>query len=54
MIVKGLLCKKDKGDALFRHLDTLFDIPTPEEKPQKSEEELINEFNEYIKESDVV
>jgi hypothetical protein len=49
LIVKGLLSRKGKGDALFRHLDALFDIPQAEEKPQKSEEELINEFEKYVK-----
>lgn len=49
LIVKGLLKKKGNGDALFSHLDKLFDIPKAEEKPQKTEEELINEFEDYIK-----
>jgi hypothetical protein len=49
LIVKGLLKKKGNGDALFRQLDVLFDIPQEEVKPQKSEEELINEFEDYIK-----
>ena len=54
MIVKGLLCRKGNGDALFKHLDALFDIPAPEEKPQKSEEELIEEYTKCIKGGDVV
>lgn len=49
LIVKGLLARKGKGDSLFRHLDALFDIPQEVEKPQKTEEELIDEFEEYIK-----
>lgn len=49
LIVKGLLVKKGNDDALFRHLDDLFDIPRKPQKTQKSEEELINEFEDYIK-----
>lgn len=49
LIVKGLLCRKGKGDALFNHLDKLFDIPEQVKAPQKTEEELINEFEDYIK-----
>ena len=47
--MKGLLCRKGKGDALFNHLDKLFDIPEQVKAPQKTEEELINEFEDYIK-----
>lgn len=49
LIVKGLLMRKGNGNSLFKHLDNLFDIPKAEEKPQKSEEELIEEFENYIK-----
>ena len=49
LIVKGLLKKKGDGNALFKHLDELFDIPKEPEKPQMSEEELISEFEDYIK-----
>lgn len=49
LIVKGLLTRKGKGDALFSHLDKLFDIPQVERPPQKSKEELINEFESYVK-----
>ena len=42
LIVKGLLKKKGDGDALFTHLDALFDIPQAQAKPQKSEDELID------------
>lgn len=48
LLVRGLL-KKKTGEDLFNVLDELFDIPKPKEKPQKSEEELINEFEDYIK-----
>lgn len=49
LIVKGLLTRKNKNDALFTRLDKLFDIPQAEKKPQKSKEELINEFENYVK-----
>lgn len=48
LLVKGLV-KAKVGDKLFEHLDTLFDIPKREAKEQKSEEELINEFEDYVK-----
>ena len=48
LIVKGLL-KKKGGNGLFDALDELFDIPKQVVKPQKSKEELINEFENYIK-----
>ncbi|MBR5202936.1 MAG: hypothetical protein IKW45_06695 [Clostridia bacterium] len=48
LIVKGLL-KKKGGNGLFDALDELFDIPKQVVKPQKSEEELISEFEDYIK-----
>jgi hypothetical protein len=34
---------------VFSTLDDLFDIPKEKKKPQKSEEELISEFESYIK-----
>jgi hypothetical protein len=49
LVVKGLLKKKGDGDALFKHLDALFDIPQAQAKPQKSEDELIDEFSNYVK-----
>lgn len=49
LIVKGLLKKKGSGgDELFSALDELFDIPKKKEKPRKTKEELIDEFESYI------
>jgi hypothetical protein len=47
--VKGLLKKKGNRDMLFSVLDDLFDIPKAEEKPKKNKEELIEDFENYIK-----
>jgi hypothetical protein len=49
LIVKGLLKSKGDGNSLFVHLDKLFDIPQEEKKPQKTKEELIDDFEKYIK-----
>ena len=49
LIVKGLLKKKTCGNSLFNALDDLFDIPREKEKPQKTKEELIDDFENYIK-----
>ena len=50
LLVKGLIKKKtNNSGALFNVLDDLFDIPKEKEKPQMSEEELINDFENYIK-----
>lgn len=46
--MKGLLAKNGNGNDLFRHLDVLFDIPQEEEKPKKSKEELIGEFETFL------
>lgn len=48
LLVKGLV-KKKGGAGMFNVLDDLFDIPKTKEKPQKSEEELIEEFEKYVK-----
>jgi hypothetical protein len=48
LLVKGLIKKKTNGQVLFNVLDDLFDIPKEKEKPQKTEEELIDEFESYI------
>lgn len=48
LIVKGLLKKKGAG-AIFDTLDDLFDIPREKKKPQKTQEELIDEFDSYRK-----
>lgn len=48
LIIKGLL-KNKSGNDLFIQLDKLFDIPRAEIKPQKSKEELMDEFESYIK-----
>ena len=39
----------NNDSSLFNVLDNLFDIPKEKEKPQKSKEELINEFEDYVK-----
>ena len=49
LLVKGLIKKKGVDSALFNSLDDLFDIPKPKEKPQKTKEELIDDFENYIK-----
>lgn len=49
LIVKGLLKKKTNGNSLFNVLDDLFEIPKEKVKPQISEEELIEDFENYIK-----
>lgn len=40
--------KKGGNSSLFNALDDLFDIPKQEVKPQKTQEELIDEFEKYI------
>lgn len=49
LLVKGLIKKKNGGDSLFDVLDTLFDIPKKEKTQPKTEEELIYEFEDYVK-----
>lgn len=49
LLVKGLLKKKTNGNSLFNVLDDLFDIPKEKEKPQKTKEELIDDFEKYVK-----
>lgn len=34
---------------MFNMLDDLFDIPKKEKVPQKTKEELIDEFEKYVK-----
>ena len=49
LLIKGILKKKSgSGNNVFNVLDELFDIPKPKAKPQKSKEELIDEFENYI------
>lgn len=49
MLIKGLLKKKGNGgDEIFNALDDLFDIPKKKAKPQKTKEELVDEFEAYI------
>lgn len=47
--MKGLLKKKGGNNSLFQHLDELFDIPKEKEIPTKTKEELMDEFEEYVK-----
>ena len=49
LLVKGLIKKKMDGNGLFDILDDLFDIPKKQEKPKMTEEELINDFEKYVK-----
>lgn len=49
LLVKGIIKKKGGGSGVFDVLDNLFDIPKQKEKPQKSKEELIDDFENYIK-----
>ena len=50
LLVKGFIKKKtNNSGALFNVLDDLFEIPKEKGKPQMSEEELINDFENYIK-----
>ena len=50
LLVKGLIKKKtNNSGALFNVLDDLFEIPKEKVKPQISEEELIEDFENYIK-----
>ena len=51
--VVSYICLGD-GDYMVTYEDPkqnydLFDIPKPKEKPQKTEEELINDLENYIK-----
>ena len=47
LIVRGLL-KRD-NDPLFDTMDELFDIPHKEKTPQKTQKELEDEFDQYVK-----
>ena len=50
LLVKGMIKKKtNNSGALFNVLDDLFEIPKEKGKPQMSEEELIEDFENYIK-----
>lgn len=50
LLIKGILKKKGGGGTeLFAILDNLFEIPKQEPKPQKTKDELVAEFENYIK-----
>ena len=49
LLIRGLIKNKMNDGSLFNVLDDLFDIPKPKEKPQKSKEELIEDFEKYVK-----
>lgn len=49
LLVKGLVKKKSNSNAMFDMLDDVFDIPRKETGPQKTKEELIDEFEKYVK-----
>lgn len=49
LLVKGIIKKKGGDSVLFNSLDDLFEIPKRKEKPQKTKDELIGDFENYIK-----
>lgn len=49
LLIKGLIKKKVEGVGVFDVLDNLFDIPKPKEKPRFSKEELVEDFDNYVK-----
>ena len=49
LLVKGLIKKKGSNSLVFNTLDDLFDIPKEKVKPQKTQEELMEEFENYVK-----
>ena len=49
LLVKGIVSSKNDNNSLFNALDVLFDIPKKEKKPQKTQEELVSEFENYLK-----
>lgn len=49
LLVKGLIKSKSGNTSLFNSLDDVFDIPKEKEKPRMTEEELINDFENYVK-----
>lgn len=48
LLVRGLIKKRTNNDQFFNALDELFDIPKSKEKPMKTEEELLAEFEQYV------
>lgn len=48
LLVKGLIKSKSNNMQFFNALDELFDIPKPKEKPQKTQDELLADFEQYI------
>lgn len=49
LLVKGLIKSKSGNTSLFNALDDVFDIPKEKEKPRMTEEELINDFENYVR-----
>ena len=49
MIARGVVKSKTNDNRVFDVLDELFDVPKKQERPQKSKEELIDEFEDYVK-----
>lgn len=49
LLLKGIVKNKGNNNALFDVLDDLFEIPKQKKKLQKTEDELIDEFNDYVK-----
>lgn len=48
LLVRGLIKKKSNNDQFFNMLDELFEIPKPKEKPTKTQDELVADFEKYI------
>lgn len=48
LIVKGLVKNKNENNELFNSLDKFFEIPQPKEKPKHTEQELIDDFKNYL------
>ena len=49
LIVKGLLKRKSKDDYVFSTLDEIFEIPKEKKMQTKSKDELVSDFENYIK-----
>jgi hypothetical protein len=49
LLVKGLIKNKGGNSIVFNILDDLFDIPKAKVRPQKTQEELMDDFENYIK-----
>lgn len=48
LLIKGLIKSKSNNMEFFNSLDELFEIPKQKEKPQRTQDELIADFERYI------